>query len=66
MRESGNPSLSVFHVSLSDEKKPEGKKKKANLFIFPFLMFFFFFLFIQQNYAAMKMVGPFGPAKAAE
>ncbi|XP_059891870.1 dysferlin-like [Gadus macrocephalus] len=38
------------------------------LFIILFLVFLFFgvFLYSFPNYAAMKMVGPFGPAKAAQ
>ncbi|XP_078137887.1 LOW QUALITY PROTEIN: dysferlin [Centroberyx gerrardi] len=38
------------------------------LFIFLFLIFLFFgvFLYAFPNYAAMKLVGPFGPAKGAE
>ncbi|XP_034712906.1 dysferlin isoform X2 [Etheostoma cragini] len=38
------------------------------LFIILFFIFLFFgvFLYSFPNYAAMKMVGPFGPAKAAE
>ncbi|XP_042338364.1 dysferlin-like, partial [Plectropomus leopardus] len=38
------------------------------LFIILFLIFLFLgvFLYSFPNYAAMKMVGPFGPAKAAE
>ncbi|XP_076027718.1 dysferlin isoform X3 [Genypterus blacodes] len=38
------------------------------LFIFLFLIFLFLgvFLYSFPNYAAMKMVGPFGPAKGAE
>lgn len=44
-------SLSVFRVSTAEENN---------------LVSILLFLFMLQNYAAMKMVGPFGLAKSAE
>jgi len=40
--------------------KRELENRRENKFLHHFMFFFF------QNYAAMKMVGPFGPAKTTE